>query len=306
MPPAPYPDFRWFFRTVRVLPVIAIAALAGGMIGGFSVFAIDLALRSPPNGDVHADIGKKGVGKINEVKANGTVPMRTFDAAGFTPAGGTSAPPTPAPANSTAQPQAAGIARPSPAAVPQGAPQIAVTPPPSAQQKVWPDALSRAHQVVPNRGETPTAKPEMAPAAPPATVTQAARDHAVAPAPASSGRDAEKPAPAKRRVAIKHRPQAAPSENTAETSSRFSRPVYDHYGRDDQRAASDDEDSAGTSYEAAPPRYIVRRQHPELLDRSEDRSDDRSADRSDERDDDLPAQSPPPPPFFGLFGFGDR
>lgn len=49
MPPAPYPDFRWFFRTLRVLPVVAVAALAGGIIGGFSVFAIDLALTAPPN-----------------------------------------------------------------------------------------------------------------------------------------------------------------------------------------------------------------------------------------------------------------
>ena len=35
MPPAAYPDFRWFFRTLRVLPVVAVAALAGGIIGGW-------------------------------------------------------------------------------------------------------------------------------------------------------------------------------------------------------------------------------------------------------------------------------
>ena len=44
MPPAPYPDFRWFFRSLRVLPIVAIAALVGGIIGGFSVFALDLGL----------------------------------------------------------------------------------------------------------------------------------------------------------------------------------------------------------------------------------------------------------------------
>ena len=58
MPPAPYPDFRWFLRSLRVLPVIAIAALVGGIIGGFSVFALDLALTAPPNREVGAEVGK--------------------------------------------------------------------------------------------------------------------------------------------------------------------------------------------------------------------------------------------------------
>ena len=58
MPPAPYPDFRWFFRSLRALPVVAIAALAGGIIGGFSVFALDLALTTPPNHEVGAEVGK--------------------------------------------------------------------------------------------------------------------------------------------------------------------------------------------------------------------------------------------------------
>ncbi len=44
MSPAPYPDFRWLLRPLRALPIVAIAALVGGMIGGFSVFALDLAL----------------------------------------------------------------------------------------------------------------------------------------------------------------------------------------------------------------------------------------------------------------------
>ncbi len=289
MLPASRPDFRWFFRTVRVLPVVAIAALVGGMIGGFSVFAIDLALSAPPSHDVRADAGK-----INEPKANGTAPMRTFDASGFTPVAGTSAPSTPAQANSTAPP--------SPAVSTQAAPQIAVTP----QQKVWPDALSREHQAMPSQAESKAGRPQVAPGIPPAAVAQAAGDHTIAPQ--ASPDDAQKPTPATRRVAIKRSAQPAPNESAAETSPRYGRPVYDYYdyyGRDDARTASDEERSAGASYKAAKPGYVLRRNGPEVRD-SEDRSDDRSADRSDERDGSLPPQPAPPPLFFGLFGFGDR
>ncbi len=43
-----YSDVSWFFRALRVVPVIAGAALLGGMIGGFAVFAIDSALTWEP------------------------------------------------------------------------------------------------------------------------------------------------------------------------------------------------------------------------------------------------------------------
>ena len=38
-----YPDVNWFLRATRVAPVIAGAALVGGMIGGFAIFAVDSA-----------------------------------------------------------------------------------------------------------------------------------------------------------------------------------------------------------------------------------------------------------------------
>ena len=43
-----YFDVSWFLRAARVLPVIAGAALLGGVIGGFAVFAIDSALTWEP------------------------------------------------------------------------------------------------------------------------------------------------------------------------------------------------------------------------------------------------------------------
>ena len=44
MPLADYPDLSWLIRAVRILPVVAVAASVGGVIGGFTVFAIDSAL----------------------------------------------------------------------------------------------------------------------------------------------------------------------------------------------------------------------------------------------------------------------
>jgi len=43
-----YFDLSWFLRAARVLPVIAGAALLGGLVGGFAVFAIDSALTWEP------------------------------------------------------------------------------------------------------------------------------------------------------------------------------------------------------------------------------------------------------------------
>ena len=55
MPLADYPDLSWLIRAVRVLPVVAVAALVGGIIGGFTVFAIDSALTWQPRPDLRAD-----------------------------------------------------------------------------------------------------------------------------------------------------------------------------------------------------------------------------------------------------------
>src|SRR5215471_7307392 len=59
-----YSDVNWFVRATRVAPVNAGAALVGGMIGGFAMFAIDSALTwepstresaSPPRSDARAE-----------------------------------------------------------------------------------------------------------------------------------------------------------------------------------------------------------------------------------------------------------
>src|SRR5262249_21037494 len=58
MPLAAYPGVSFFIRAVRVLPVIAVAAAVGGIIGGFTVYAVDSALTWPrqPNLSQRSDL----------------------------------------------------------------------------------------------------------------------------------------------------------------------------------------------------------------------------------------------------------
>lgn len=172
MPPAPYPDFRWLFRSLRALPIVAIAALVGGIIGGFSVFAVDLAVTAPPTHDVGSEVGK-----ITAEKAG--------NSAATAPAAGTSAPPAPEHAIAQSDPASAAIApqpnlkQPSQSMQPQDAPQtpaqtaphVAVTPPLSARQATWPDALSHRHNP-PAAAPSATAASTVPPAASPPTALQ--------------------------------------------------------------------------------------------------------------------------------------
>lgn len=373
MAPAPYPDFRWFFRTVRVLPVVAIAALAGGAIGGFSIFAINLALTAPPNHAVPPEPGSELAGAAaSNAAVPQPAPIRTFDAAGVTrpvhplpaapvnTASGSAAPAAPVPSASAssrlpaagrsapvpgetispAQPMAAAMSAPpagetdsaivvvhppgtSPAdqVRPQTSPspQIAVAP---MQQKSWPDALSREHKTATNND---TAIAPQANNPPPTTERDRALPQSV------KTETAPKPSATQslqRRVAIKRPAISA----RASYPSSASRPLYDAYGRQDaqtddldsDRGVADD-DNTRTKYTSTKslttkysrttkPRYDVRRQRPPVdVEQSSERADERLYDRSDDRDDDgdrgevLPAQPAPPPlPFFGLFGGGDR
>ena len=93
-----YSDVNWFLRAARVAPVIAGAALLGGMIGGFAMFAIDSALTSEPSWepvsrprlDVRADSA------ASALVAQTTKPVRIVGGAIPDPSAGMSAPP-PAP-----------------------------------------------------------------------------------------------------------------------------------------------------------------------------------------------------------------
>lgn len=312
MPPAPYPDFRWFFRSLRALPIVAIAALVGGIIGGFSVFAVDLALTAPPSHDGGAEVGK-----INREKAS--------DHAGAVAAAGTSAPAAPeqAAANKAAdaapssvappqpepqsqpsqsQPPQSQIAvmppGPTPQSQPRASPQIAVTPPLPPRQTTWPDALSR------ERKSTPDTAPSVAPPPPPQQAAATTQPPATASQPATRSEFAtRKPIPAKRQVAVKRNTER-PAADRAEVLTRTGRPVYDSYGHADETGPLD----ARARYQYSNRRYDSRREQAEDDD---DRSGDGHADggrgeQSGRSGDAMPPQPAPPPLLFGLFGGGDR
>jgi hypothetical protein len=148
-----YSDVNWFLRATRratrVVPVIAGAALVGGMIGGFAMFAVDSALTwepvSQPRPDARADSA------ASVVDRHATKPVRIVGGAIPDPSAGMSGPP-PAPQRNSAPAQA------------QVSPQLLTAKPlgPASQlqsqtattqaatttqppQTRWPDALSRAH-----------------------------------------------------------------------------------------------------------------------------------------------------------------
>jgi hypothetical protein len=205
MPRAGYVDVNWFVRAVRVVPVIAGAALVGGMIGGFAIYAIDSALTWEPVSQPRPDA--RAEGQASAVVAQTQKPVRIVGGAIPDPSAGMSAPP-PAPQQRSAtspaqispqlltpkplgpasqlQPQTATAAptvgAPQPqnqtanqAQAPTQAPAQAATT--TQQQSRWPDALSRAHQNPANAANTNSAPQQTA--LPPAA-GQASSDRAAA------------------------------------------------------------------------------------------------------------------------------
>ena len=347
MAPAPYPDFRWLLRTLRVLPVVAIAALAGGIIGGFSIFAIDLAVTAPPNHGIPPEPGSK-LAKETASDRAAAAPIRTFDAATSGAGPAASAPPgPPAPARRVATSPVVStsnlpagnlpaVAEPSAVAardISLAQPAAsAMTPAPSGESNgaiaiVHPQRTLSAAEPLQQGG---SASPQLA-VAPPQTAPdalsrepRAAPNTAAASAPeADEVPTAQKPSTVKGRAAIK--PRQRRNERAGATAANAARSLYDDYsGRDEQdggrgsgHGVADSHRRAGyptigysTKDRTTRRQYDVRRQPPVDIQESGERVDRRLYDRSDDRDDDdggdvLPAQPPPPLPFFGLFG-GDR
>jgi len=202
-----YSDVNWFLRAARLAPVIAGAALLGGMIGGFAMFAIDSALTweptwepvSQPRLDVRADSA------ASALVAQTTKPVRIVGGAIPDPSAGMSAPP-PAPQQRNAAAPAQSPAQVSPQLLtpkplgpasrlqPQtatagpisGAPQqnqTANQPPvptqaatASQQPTRWPDALSRAHQNAANAANANSAQQQTAPPPTSASATRKSDD----------------------------------------------------------------------------------------------------------------------------------
>src|SRR5215470_11663188 len=98
MPLAAYPDVSFFVRAVRVLPVIAVAAAVGGIIGGFTVYPVDSALTWPgqPYGSQRPDLradNQSGSQSSAVADQQKTRSVRIVGGAILDPSAGMSAPP---------------------------------------------------------------------------------------------------------------------------------------------------------------------------------------------------------------------
>jgi hypothetical protein len=253
-----YSNFSWLIRAARVVPVIAAAALVGGMIGGFAMFVIDSVLTWEPSPQSSSDI--RADNQTAAVSSQQTKPVRIVGGAIPDPSAGMSAPP-PVQQPQPQQPQQRGAspdqsaAQISPAMFapnPLGPasplqPQTAATAlssgtPPHTQthqlpvraqnaptnggsaqpQTRWPDALSRAHQNAANPQQ------QTAPAAAPAAPAQNG-DHAAA---NNSGTD-RKDANSDRAVSNEDQGRADGSRN-----GRHSRRHAWRYGSDDEASGT--------------------------------------------------------------------
>ena len=154
MPLAAYPDLGLFVRAARILPVVAIAAFAGGVVGGFVVFAINGAL-APPRPDLGTNNHAAAVGA-----AAPAMPAKPVTIVGAP----TPNPPVPQPPPAAAAPPQNPIQAPSAATsvattplattpvattaqtASQTAPQIAPQDEPRPTR--WPNALMRGRKVI--------------------------------------------------------------------------------------------------------------------------------------------------------------
>jgi hypothetical protein len=65
-----YSDASWFLRALRAVPVIASAALIGGMVGGFAVLAIDTALTWAPSSQARPEARSDNQTSVNHPDVN--------------------------------------------------------------------------------------------------------------------------------------------------------------------------------------------------------------------------------------------
>jgi hypothetical protein len=155
MPLAAYPDVSFFIRAVRVLPVIAVAASAGGTIGGFTVYAVDSAL-TWQRPDLRAE------NQTASAEQQKTRPVRIVGGTIPDPSAGMSAPPV-QPAPQSAAHQSSAQQNPS-----QLSPQILTGKPLGPAAPLQSQSAPQSASQPPN--QAPSAKPvqtQSVPAAPP-------------------------------------------------------------------------------------------------------------------------------------------
>jgi hypothetical protein len=220
MPLAAYPDLGLFVRAARILPIVAIAAFAGGVVGGFVIFAINGTL-APQRPDPGTNLDPTGRATAVSVPAK---PVPIVGAPTPNPAvtqPPAAAPPlqapTPAPATSVATTAQTAVAT-----TAQTAPQDAPRP------TRWPNALMRGRKVI-----TPL-PPAVTPAAGDEEEKSAQTEHKSSGASASADEDH---ATARRHAhAAKKRDRQFSSAAARQESDRTYSRVYDYEGTADSDA----------------------------------------------------------------------
>jgi hypothetical protein len=215
MPLADYPDLSWLIRAVRVLPVVAVAASVGGIIGGFTVFAIDSALTWQARPDLRA--GNQAAEQQQAPKS-----IRIVGSAIPDPSAGMSAPPPAQQRAASAQPQTPQVPAQLLTAKPLGAAQ------PLTQTKTQAQTPSASAQPIPI--QIPNAA---------ATQQQSTRwPGALSRAHQGSGAQQQTQAP---------QPNATPERSASRNSEADRKDVGDERAGNEQAASASDEDRAGTS-----------------------------------------------------------
>jgi hypothetical protein len=206
-----YSDVSWSMRVLRAVPVIAGAALIGGVVGGFAVFAINSAFTWEPPSQARPQA--RADQQPTAVEQTATRPVRAVGGAVPDPSAGMSEPP---PAQQ--QPRCSAFAQPQissqllaskplgPAAqlVKQLPPQTGIAAPSATQtqnqpaiqptnqtpiptqsatatvQQRWPDALSPAHQNASNATNAQQTAPQQQ-TTPPSAIDQSADSNPASP-----------------------------------------------------------------------------------------------------------------------------
>ena len=238
MPLAAYPDLGLFVRAARILPV-AIAALAGGVAGGFIVFAINGALAPAPRPDLSTN------GDSTAAVAPGK-PVATVGATTPNPAT-TQPPPAAAPAAPTQTQPPPQTQIQTPPAVPAVAATAQTPPQDEPRPTRWPNALMRGRKVI-----TPLPPPAVAPAPGEADEEKSAQtDHKSSGGAAASADDDRAAARRHARASRKHEREFSSNTSARQAGDRAYNRFYDYYD-----APGSDERYGGRR------RAIVRGQRP--------------------------------------------